>query len=49
MTLSKAKPRAVGLGGGTPLFKQGERVKLTLLDSNAHSTGILVLRYEPAK
>jgi dihydrofolate reductase len=37
------------LGGGTPLFKQGERVKLKLLDSKAHSTGIVILRYEPAK
>ena len=36
-------------GGGTPLFKQGERVKLKLLDSKAHSTGIVILRYEPAK
>jgi dihydrofolate reductase len=37
------------LGGGTPLFKQGECVKLKLLDSKAHSTGIVILRYEPAK
>ena len=37
------------LGGGTPLFKPGERVKLKLLDSKAHSTGIVILRYEPAK
>ena len=37
------------LGGGTPLFKQGERLKLKLLDSRALSTGIVVLRYEPAK
>src|SRR5229473_1035959 len=27
-------------GGGTPLFKQGERVKLKLLDTRALSTGI---------
>jgi dihydrofolate reductase len=39
----------VVLGGGTPLFKQGERVKLKLLDSKAHSTGIVILRYQPAK
>jgi dihydrofolate reductase len=37
------------LGGGTPLFKPGERVKLKLLDSKALSTGIVILRYEPAK
>lgn len=37
------------LGGGTPLFKPGERVKLKLLDSRAHSTGVVILRYEPAK
>ena len=37
------------LGGGTPLFKQGERVKLKLLDSKNLSTGIVIVRYEPAK
>jgi dihydrofolate reductase len=37
------------LGGGTPLFKQGERFKLKLLDSKPHSSGIAILRYEPAK
>ena len=37
------------LGGGTPLFKPGERVKLKLLDSRAHSTGVVILRYEPVK
>ena len=37
------------LGGGTPLFKQGERVKLKLIDSRTHSTGVVILRYEPAK
>lgn len=36
------------LGGGTPLFKPGERVRLKLLNSRAHSTGIVILRYEPA-
>ncbi len=38
----------VTLGGGTPLFKPGERVKLRLIDSRAHSTGVVILRYEPA-
>jgi dihydrofolate reductase len=37
------------LGGGTPLFKPGERVKLKLLDSKPMSTGIVILRYEPAR
>jgi len=37
------------LGGGTPLFKSGERVKLKLLDAKPLSTGIAILRYEPAK
>jgi dihydrofolate reductase len=37
------------LGAGTPLFKQGERVKLELLDSRALSTGIVILRYQPAQ
>lgn len=37
------------LGGGTPLFKPGERVKLRLLDSKTLSTGVVILRYEPAK
>jgi dihydrofolate reductase len=35
------------LGGGTPLFKQGERVKLKLLDSKALSSGVVILRYAP--
>ena len=34
------------LGGGTPLFKPGERVKLKLLDSMTLSTGIVILRYQ---
>jgi dihydrofolate reductase len=34
------------LGGGTPLFKPGERVKLKLLDTRALSTGIVILRYQ---
>jgi dihydrofolate reductase len=37
------------LGGGTPLLKPGERVKLRLLDSKTLSTGVVILRYEPAK
>jgi dihydrofolate reductase len=37
------------LGGGTPLFKPGERVKLKRLDVKPLSTGIVILRYEPAK
>jgi dihydrofolate reductase len=36
------------LGGGAPLFKPGERVKLKLLDSRPLSCGITILRYEPA-
>jgi dihydrofolate reductase len=36
------------LGGGTPLFKPGERIKLKLLDSRPLSTGIVILRYAPA-
>lgn len=36
------------LGGGTPLFKQGERTRLKLLDSRALSTGAVILRYAPA-
>ncbi|XIA66321.1 dihydrofolate reductase family protein [Bradyrhizobium sp. TZ2] len=36
------------LGGGTPLFKPGDKVKLKLLDSRPLSTGIVILRYVPA-
>jgi dihydrofolate reductase len=36
------------LGGGAPLFKPGERVKLKLLDSKPLSSGIVILRYEQA-
>jgi len=39
----------VTLGGVTPLFKPGERVKLRLIDYRAHSTGVVILRYETAK
>lgn len=37
----------VVLGGGTPLFKPGEKVKLKLLDSRPLSTGVVILRYVP--
>ncbi len=37
------------LGGGTPLFKPGERVKLKLLDARTLSSGIVIQRYEQAK
>jgi dihydrofolate reductase len=36
------------LGGGTPLFKPGEKVKLRLVDSRPLSTGVVILRYAPA-
>ncbi|MBR1150816.1 dihydrofolate reductase family protein [Bradyrhizobium sp. JYMT SZCCT0428] len=36
------------LGGGTPLFKQGARTRLKLLDSRPMSSGIVILRYAPA-
>ena len=36
------------LGGGTPLFKPGEKVRLKLIDSRPLSTGIVILRYAPA-
>jgi dihydrofolate reductase len=35
------------LGGGTPLFKQGTRVKLKLIDVRPLSTGVAILRYAP--
>jgi dihydrofolate reductase len=37
------------LGGGTPLFKPGARLKLKLLDSRPLSTGVVILRYAPAQ
>lgn len=38
------------LGGGTPLFKHSpERLKLQLLGAKPLSTGIVILRYAPAK
>jgi dihydrofolate reductase len=36
------------LGGGTPLFKPGEKQRLKLIDSRPLSTGIVILRYAPA-
>jgi dihydrofolate reductase len=36
------------LGGGTPLFKAGQKLKLKLIDSRPLSTGIVILRYVPA-
>jgi dihydrofolate reductase len=36
------------LGGGTPLFKSSEKLKLKLIDSRPMSTGIVILRYVPA-
>jgi dihydrofolate reductase len=36
------------LGGGIPLFKpDGKKIRLKLLDSKVHSTGIVINRYEP--
>jgi dihydrofolate reductase len=36
------------LGGGTPLFKPGEKRRLTLVDSRPLTNGIVILRYVPA-
>jgi dihydrofolate reductase len=36
------------LGGGTPLFKPGDKRKLRLIDSRPLSTGIVILRHVPA-
>lgn len=36
------------LGGGTPLFKPGEKIRLRLLDSRPLSTGAVILRYAAA-
>lgn len=36
------------LGGGTPLFKPGEKRRLKLIDSRPLSTGIVILRYVPS-
>ena len=36
------------LGGGTPLFKPGEKRKLRLVDSRPLTNGIVILRYVPA-
>lgn len=38
------------LSGGKPVFRHaGERLKLTLLDAQPLSTGVVILRYQPAK
>lgn len=37
------------LGGGTPLFKASDRMKLKLQDSRTLSTGVVILRYASAK
>jgi dihydrofolate reductase len=37
------------LGPGTPLFKESAgKVKLKLLEAKPHSTGVVILRYQPA-
>ena len=36
------------LGGGIPLFRQGERQQMKLLDAKPLSVGAVVLRYAPA-
>ena len=48
MTLDGFVENPIILGGGTPLFKQGERIRLKLLDARTLSTGIAILRYVPA-
>jgi dihydrofolate reductase len=35
------------LGGGTPLFKPGERRKLRLIEASPHANGLVRLRYAP--
>lgn len=38
------------LGSGSPLFKkQDEKAKLKLLGADTHSTGVVILRYAPAR
>jgi len=37
------------LGGGTPLFKPGQVMKLRLIDSRALSNGVVIVRYVPAR
>lgn len=37
------------LGDGTPLFRQGERLKLKLLGAKELTNGAVILRYEPAR
>jgi dihydrofolate reductase len=36
------------LGGGTPLFKPGQAMKLRLIDTRPLSTGVVIVRYAPA-
>jgi dihydrofolate reductase len=37
------------LGGGTPLFKPGTRLKLKLVDTRPLSSGVVIVRYTPAR
>jgi dihydrofolate reductase len=37
------------LGGGTPLFKLGTRLKLKLVDTRPLSSGVVIVRYTPAR
>ena len=37
------------LGGGTPLFKPGQAMKLKLIDTRALSTGAVIVRYVPVR
>ncbi|CCD93441.1 putative pyrimidine reductase [Bradyrhizobium sp. ORS 375] len=37
------------LGGGAPLFKPGQAKKLRLIDSRALSSGVVIVRFVPAR
>ncbi|MGJ4927013.1 dihydrofolate reductase family protein [Bradyrhizobium sp. HKCCYLS2038] len=37
------------LGGGLPLFKPGQAMKLELIDSRALSNGVVIVRYVPVR
>nr|WP_041756135.1 dihydrofolate reductase family protein [Bradyrhizobium sp. ORS 278] len=37
------------LGGGAPLFKPGQAMKLRLIDSRALASGVVIVRYVPAR
>ncbi|WP_456777003.1 dihydrofolate reductase family protein [Bradyrhizobium sp. USDA 4369] len=37
------------LGGGAPLFKPGQAMKLRLIDSRPLSSGVVIVRYVPAR